>query len=671
MARNNKNMRWDPIRLPSAASNPTYQAALSPRGLAVSVLMVALTCVVVCFAELVVTNIQIGFLQLPPVVVGLLVLILAARAVLGRLSPRLRLERRELFTVYVMMLLASMVSSRGLLQKLIPLLVVPNYFATPENRWRQLFFPYIKRWAVPWDPAGDIKQYAAARFYDALRPGERLPWDAWVVPLVAWGVFVALIFSAYLCLAVLLRRQWVDNERLSFPLTQLPMEVMRPASGGSFLANRLTWFGFGIPAFVFGFNGIHQWYPSFPEFVTDINLNTYLQTPPWNAALFFHVYISFAAIGFFYLLPTDLLFSLWFLFLLTRCVDVFAASRGYQPQIMPMYGCLEFIGYQIIGCYLVMVGYMLWAARPHMLRIWRSAWRRMGDPDGDELLSYRTAFWGMLICILLSAGWLTLLGMSYWLALFELVILLFVVALVMARSTCESGMLMTETSFRPIDVFRMVGDVRNLGASNIAGLAFLDALWMRDQRGLVLTGFLDSLKLADGVRIRRRSLIMVLVLAIVVAVGVAGYLHLVLPYRLGANRLYAYVYAGNPVWSFNDATVIMNRDRPPLSWISTLNFLVGVAATIAIVVLRARTLWFPIHPLGYALCGTWTMMVFWFPCAVAWLIKVLILRYGGMRLYARLRPAFLGMVLGEFTMAVLWTTPSIFWRTPTPAFPWP
>jgi hypothetical protein len=97
-----------------------------------------------------------------------------------------------------------------------------------------------------------------------------------------------------------------------------------------------------------------------------------------------------------------------------------------------------------------------------------------------------------------------------------------------------------------------------------------------------------------------------------------------------------------------------------------------VVVTFGIVWLRSRVAWFPFHPLGYALCGTWTMMVFWFPCFVAWLLKVLILRYGGMRLYARARPFFLGMVLGEFTMAVLFTLPALYDRSmPTPAFPWP
>jgi hypothetical protein len=652
--------------------NDTASPGFTLRAAVVGLLMVAATCVLVCYAELVVAKIQIGFLQLPPVLVGMLVLLLTGRSLLMRWSARLGLAIHETFTIYVMMLLASMISSRGLLQKLIPLLIVPNYYATPENAWQSLFYGYIKRWSVPWDPAKGPKQPESVGFYASLQPGQDLPWAAWLGPLAAWGLFVAVMFFAYLCLAVLLRRQWVDNEKLSFPLVQLPLEMVRSSSSETgFMMNRLTWMGFAVPALVFGFNGLHQWYPSVPEITTQVNLNAFATTPPWNAMLFFSAFISFAAVGFFYLLPTDLLFSLWSLFLLTKVAEVTAASLGYQPEIMPMYGCLAFIGYQIIGCYVVMVGYMAWAARPHIARVWRSAFRLRDNSSEEELLSYRTAFWGLIAALLLSAGWLWALGMAYWLALFELATLMFIIAVVMARSTCESGMLMTETSFRPIDLYRMVGDVRNLGGANITCLAFLDALWMRDQRGLVLTGFLDSMKFADGVRVRRRSLLLVIPLAIVASVLIAGYLHVMLPYKLGAVRMYEYVYAGNPVWSFNDAANVLNRNRPPLPWIYTLNFLIGVVVTLGIVLLRSRTLWFPIHPLGYALCGTWTMMVFWFPCLIAWLIKVLILRYGGMRLYARARPFFLGMVLGEFTMAVIWTVPSLFWRTPTPAFPWP
>jgi hypothetical protein len=662
----------------------TRVGALSARALLVGVVCVAITCVVVCYAELVVGKIQIGFLQLPPVVIGMLVLLLGAQAVFGRFSARLRLKPHEMFTVYVMMLLASMVSSRGLLQKLIPLLVVPNYNATSENGWAAKFFPHIPSWAVPWNPHGDPKQFASKAFFEALKPGEHLPWQMWIVPLLAWGVFVALMFTTFLCMAVILRRQWVDNEKLAFPLVQLPLEMIRGEATGvglgastGFLKNRLAWFGFAVSASIFGFKGLHQYYPSIPDIITDIDLNALFNQPPYNAMGFFHMYFSFAAIGFFYLLPTDLLFSLWFFFLITKVEEVTAARLGYEAETMPMYGCKLFVGYQIIGCYVVLAGYMFYSARPHLARVWRAATSFHRAPleatgDENELLPYRFAFWGLVACILLSAGWLTLLGMAYWLALFELIVLLFVIALVMARSVCESGMLMTETSFRPIDLIRMVGDVRNLGPANLTGMAFLDGLWMRDQRGLVLTGFLDSMKFADGVRVRRRSLLGVFGIALVVALAISGYLHISLPYKLGAVQMYSYVYQGNPVWAFNNAATVLNRSQPPLPFLATTNFSIGALVTVLLATLRTRLLWFPLHPLGYALSGCWTMMVFWFPCFVAWLFKIVILRYGGMKLYARLRPFFLGMVLGEFTLAIFWTLPALFDRyTPTPSFPWP
>ena len=65
------------------------------------------------------------------------------------------------------------------------------------------------------------------------------------------------------------------------------------------------------------------------------------------------------------------------------------------------------------------------------------------------------------------------------------------------------------------------------------------------------------------------------------------------------------------------------------------------------------------------------MISFWFPMFVAWLVKGTIVRYGGMQTYLRLRPLFLGLILGEFSQAVLWATISGIWRVPAPFFPWP
>lgn len=659
-------------------------SALSLKALFIGVLCVAATCSLVTYAELVVGKIQIGYMQMPPVVVGILAIMLGGQAVLRRFAPKLGLKMHELYTIYVMMLLASMVSSRGILEKLIPILVVTNYFATAENGWQQKFFHWIPKWAVPWNPDGGIKQFVTARFYDGLRPGEHIPWALWIIPLCAWGVFVALLLFAFLCMAVILRRQWADHERLTFPLVQLPLEMIRGESalpGGSrepFLKNNLTWIGFMIPAVIFGLKGLHQYAPSFPDVTTDFDLNSLLfSQPPYDQVGFFHIYISFMAIGFFYLLPADLLFSLWFFFLLTKVEDLLCIHFGYVATTMPMYGEKTYQGYQIIGCYLTIVGYMFYTARPHLKKVWMAA-THLRDrksfviDDSNETLPYSVAFWGLICSLLLMAEWLHLLGISYFLALFQVVTALMVIGLIMARSTSEAGMLLTETSFRPIDIYRMVGDPFKLGAQNLTGLAFMDGFMLRDQRGLVLSGFLDSMKLADGVHVRRRSLIGVFALSLVVALAISGWMQISLPYRLGAIQMYGYVYSDNPVRAFHFASSTLSHTLPGLHLWDIFNFVLGIAVTIGMVTLRSQLAGFPFHPLGYALSGSWTMMVFWFPCLIAWLLKTLILRYGGMKLYSQMRPLFLGMVLGEIIMAVLFTAPALVNRyTPTPNFPWP
>ena len=39
----------------------------------------------------------------------------------------------------------------------------------------------------------------------------------------------------------------------------------------------------------------------------------------------------------------------------------------------------------------------------------------------------------------------------------------------------------------------------------------------------------------------------------------------------------------------------------------------------------------------------------WFNMFLAWLFKVLVLKYGGVGLYRKTRPFFIGMILGYFT----------------------
>ena len=648
------------------------------RTLLAGAIAAAATAVLVTQAEMVLSTVRIGYLQFPPVALAMLLIAVAVNRGLKRLTARFGFTSGDLLVIYCMGLVAAMVSSHGVVQKLVPLLVIPKYYADAQNGWHALYDPHIPKALVPYDPANPNKQPVAEDYYHTLPPGAAVPWAAWLTPLLAWSVLIALVLFSFLCVTAILRRQWVDNEKLAFPLAQLPLEIAGDADGSAFFRSRLLWGGVLVPVVVFGLKALHLVQPTIPDVPLQWWLTDYVSSPPWNiAAQGVTFVISFAAIGFFFLLPTDILFSIWFFFLLTRLEVAIGTSYNIDMPGMPQFPPPLFVGYQAMGAYLVLAAGFAWSARAHLKLVWAAALGRRaadGAPinDDDEFLPYRVAVWGLAASLVGTVLWLWWAGMSPWLAVLELGVGIFVIGLVMARSTAEAGMLMTETTFRPVNIYQLFAPMHALGDTNLALLVFFDSLFLRDQRGLLLCGFLDSARIAGGTRVRRRSFAGALVLGIVVAFVVAVYCNVALPYHIGALKMDNWMEQGNSRWTFND-TSAFSASTPPVSgasWQRPTFFGVGVVVTIVLTVMRSLFFWWPLHPLGYALSGSWSTVQFWFPCFLAWMLKSLTLRYGGAGQYTKIRPLFLGLVLGEFGMAVLAVILYLLFRLPAPAFPW-
>ena len=656
----------DPLKTDNAAG-------LTGRAFIAGLVCVALTCVLVTWAELVISTIRIGYLQLPPVSIGLLIVVLGlTRGLSGLLKGRWAFTASELATVYVMSLVAAMISSHGMVQKLLPVLAAENYFASSQNGWQKLFGEHIPRWLVPYDPMGAPHQAVTTAYYERLPRGASIPWQDWVTPLLVWVAFFGLVFFAFLCLTALLRRQWSDNEKLAFPLAQLPLEIIGEDGSGSFFRNPKVWAGAAIPIAIYALDWVHQSIPSVPTIPISLELNDYFKSPPWNQVAYTPLICSFAALGFFYLLPLDILFSLWFFFLLTRVEQIIGISTGMDMPHMPTTWLPVFEGYQIIGAYVVLAGSFVWMARSHFGRVWETVKGRGNGEDTLEMLPYRTAFWGLLGSLAALCGLMTLMGASLWVSVLEMVCVIFVIGLVMARSTAEAGMLMTETTFQPYDLYRMTGSLHALGPANMTILAFVDHLLSHDQRGLLLSGMLDSARLGDKVRLRRRSLTLAIVAAVVCAIVIAVPLQLVLAYKLGALNMDGWMMQGSPLVQFrvNAAILQNNSGAAASSWQIPTFFGVGVVVTAFLLLMRSRFFWWPLHPLGYALAGSQSTIEFWFPCLLAWALKAVTLRYGGMSAYRVARPFFLGLILGEFSMAILCSMGHLFFHVSAPPFPW-
>ena len=94
----------------------------------------------------------------------------------------------------------------------------------------------------------------------------------------------------------------------------------------------------------------------------------------------------------------------------------------------------------------------------------------------------------------------------------------------------------------------------------------------------------------------------------------------------------------------------------------------GLAWTNILMWLRTRFLGWPLHPLGYALSGSWTMNLIWFPLLLSWLIKWVVLKHGGLKAYRQGIPFFLVLILGEFVMGSVWTIIGVLGNSQTYVF---
>ncbi len=628
----------------------------------IGLVAVVVVCLVVAFSELVASRggsidaILLGATHMPPGAVGILIVLMLANATVARISRRLGLSSAELGVVYFMLVCAALISSFGLATQLLPNMIGINYFANPQDHlWQKNFYRYIPSWLVPWDPTGPERQLLSVRFYEGLRMGEKVPWGAWVIPICAWLVFAFLLFFLMACTATLFRRQWVDNEKLSFPLVQLPMEMINEESSRSFFRNKAMWAGFALPMIIHSLNGLHKSFPDVPEIPSFIVLNNYWgASRPFNEMLFTPLVLAFSIIGFAYLLPLDVSFSMWFFLIFFRAQDLIALYLGYHLDLAPLYGGSRYYqAYQSTGAFVAIVVMMLIYARPHF-RLVRERIFGGGksDIDQNEYMSYRIALWGGFTSMLLMLVWLKAAGMNPWVGLFMIGTFVMVVMLVLTRFVSEVGLLMLQPVFRPLDLWAVVAPKAALGAQNLTILAFLNGIFMRDPRN-VMPAFMDSMKGADYLNVRRRSMALGALIAIAVGAIIAMIVQLQIIYTRGGIHLNSWFFRHNPRLYFDESVGILSG-RTPFDYRAPVWFSIGAAFTFFLYVMRARFWWWPFHPLGYAIGCAWPAIVYWSSFFVGWLAKSLILRYGGATTYRNFRPFFLGLILGEFGTGILW-----------------
>jgi hypothetical protein len=202
----------------------------------------------------------------------------------------------------------------------------------------------------------------------------------------------------------------------------------------------------------------------------------------------------------------------------------------------------------------------------------------------------------------------------------------------------------------------------------------------RAYRGHPMPIQLESFKIAEqlqdgkhGKRNPYRALLFVMLLAIAWGSLCGFWAVLDQGYRYGASARVAppgvlLIFGGEPWQRMN--SYIASPPTAASQGYSQTAIVSGLLFTLALNVLRVRVGGFPLHPVGYAVSGSWSMNLLWMPLFVAWAAKLLLLRYGGLGAYRRALPLFLGLIVGECVVGSLWTLVGIWADIPTYAF-WP
>lgn len=556
-----------------------------------------------------------------------------------KLWKPLALSQGELLTTYILVVMSSTISGHDMMQNLLGSMSHPFWFATPENGWAERFFHYIPDWAA-------VRNKELLRGYyqgNSTLTGE--VWAAWAVPLLVWGTLIVVLVAMMLCLNVIVRRQWAENERLTYPIVQLPL-ALTENFGTSLLRNRIFWYGFAIPAVIDLFCGMHAFFPAVPTVNVKLNniLTRGISGPPWSymgrADISWYPFM----IGLAYFLPLDLSFSCWFFYVVRLAMQIIAGLTGH-----PSGGSNPYLPEQGAGGWLALAFLAILGSKHYLREVIRQAFH--GQKWPGEPMTYRAAVGGLLLGFVYLIWWSAKLKVG-WVLAAVFWILYFLLSLAMTRVRAELG--------APHEIFfvnprRIMFTALGTGAFKPEELTFLSiTYWFnRCYRCHPMPAQLEALKMAENDRMNSRRLVWAMLIASVLAIVVCSWANLWVCYNDGA----AAKCIGFKQWvgaeSYNDLSRWLEvQERPNPA--GTTWMVVSAAFTFFCAFMRRQFLWWPFHPAGYPLAVSFALEYFWFAVFVAWALKGSVLRIGGMRLYRQGIPFALGLILGDYFFGSIW-----------------
>ena len=571
-------------------------------------------------------------------VIFLIFWILIIALILHLIHPLLRFSPSNYALIYAALMVAVVLPSMGFGGYFIPLIAGVFYYATPENNWSDLIWPHIPAWAAPRD-LESIRQ-----LFEGANAGTPVPWSLWAGPLLWWGLFMLAFFFVSVALISLVHHQWSRQERLVYPLAAVPNLLLDSLENPSrsILKNKLLWFGFFaawiLPTMnmldqVFDFEIIQGFgIPGYSIEFRKIGLNYGLNT-------------DLLVVGLSYLVNLNVLFSVWFFHLVIAGESALLNWLGIALPLpaQPHAPNNVLLAHQQVGSLLGIVAISVWISRDFLRRQWRQI--AAGGRDSTNPISPRFAALLGLIGLVYMTGFLYQCGLSMiWSIVFLLTALLLFFAIARLLAQTGIGRLRAPTSVPP--VLTNIFGTAPFGAQGLTAMG-LSMVWTADLQLFLMGTLAHAFKVCEPTRLRisGRKLVFFLTGAMVVGLLTTVCSYIWLGYRHGLIHGYSWYFVSSPQYHWSWVANSINNPNPAQG-LAIIFLLIGVGLTGLLSLAQYRFAGWPLHPVGLGVALTNTVVIDWFGIFLAWLIKLVVLRYGGISLYRLLLPFFIGLILG-------------------------
>ncbi|MHB9132176.1 MAG: DUF6785 family protein [Armatimonadota bacterium] len=492
-----------------------------------------------------------------------------------------------------------------------------------------------------------------------------IPLRQWGQTAFAWTLLIGALFMGFFGLNVLMRKQWVDHEHLSFPQNTLPRELFAEETGTdgkpylSILRNRVMWAGLIFALALALLKGWNFYNPSIPVplpyYVKAVSLSQEVTHPLLKAffqGMNLNIWLTFLAIALF--VETDILFSMWVTFLLFQLFFLFGkmfnytSVPGYPWEAQQTIG--GFIGYAVLAIYI---------GRRHLAQVFRHIIGKIRLDEAEEAVSYRKAALMVIgaLAILVAWGIWTKAGWQTSLLFFGFIL---VCGFSASKIRAEAGPFFAYWFpyfslyfVSALGGFAIFGTTGMLVATICAGFMGTSCfLYMAPVQA-------EMMDLGRRFKVRAKDIHAGLWLGLLGGLFVGGFILLCWAYGFSANGMNSdYPYSQHWYVKNYFATAELTADRgfadgsllkepwDQTSKMNTKGIGIGFVTTLVLGALRSAFTWFPLHPLGYVLSTTYFRGM-WFTVLLAWGIRALVQRLGGAHTIRRgLIPFAVGMFLG-------------------------